>query len=77
MSKMRLALSLDCADPVTLSTFWAELLDGEVLRARDDTAIVKVDHTLLLVAMRVEHYVPPTWPHGPVPKQAHIDPRCR
>jgi hypothetical protein len=28
---------------------------------------------LLLVAMRVENYVAPTWPQGPVPKQAHID----
>ncbi|MGA8208082.1 MAG: VOC family protein, partial [Candidatus Dormiibacterota bacterium] len=33
---MRLAVSLDCADPVPLSTFWAELLGGEVLRATDD-----------------------------------------
>ena len=68
---MRLAFSLDCADPVPLSTFWAELLGGEVLRATNDTAIVRVDRTLLLVAMRVEDYVPPTWPRESVPKQAH------
>jgi hypothetical protein len=73
MSKTRLAISLDCADPIPLSTFWARLLGGEVLRATDDVAIVKVDRMLLLVAMRVENYEPPTWPEGPVPKQAHID----
>src|SRR5580700_1138282 len=73
MSKMRLAISLDCADPAPLSTFWAALLDGEIIRATDDVAIVEVDPMLLLVAMRVENYVPPTWPEGPVPKQAHID----
>jgi Glyoxalase-like domain len=73
MSKMRLAISLDCADPIPLSTFWASLLDGEILRAAEDVAIVKVDPGLLLVAMRVEEYVPPTWPEGSVPKQAHID----
>jgi hypothetical protein len=28
---------------------------------------------LLLVAMHVENYVRPTWPEGPVPKQAHLD----
>jgi hypothetical protein len=28
---------------------------------------------LLLVAMGVENYVPPTWPQGAVPKQVHID----
>jgi hypothetical protein len=70
---MRLAISLDCADPIPLSTFWAEMLGGEILRATNDVAIVRVDPVLLLVAMRVENYLPPTWPEGPVPKQAHID----
>jgi hypothetical protein len=73
MSKLRLAISLDCADPLSLSNFWATLLDGEMLRSTDEVAIVKVDPLLLLVAMRVKDYVPPTWPEGPVPKQAHID----
>jgi len=73
MPTTRVAISLDCANPLSLATFWAALLDGEMLRATDEVAIVKVDRTLLLVAMRVENYVAPTWPEGPVPKQAHID----
>ena len=73
MSKIRLgAISLDCADPGTLSTFWADLLGGEIALAREDIGVVKLDH-LLLTAMRVENYVVPTWPVGSVPKQGHID----
>jgi hypothetical protein len=73
VSRTRLAISLDCADPVPLSRFWAELLGGEVIRTTNEVAIVKVDPMLLLVAMRVEEYVPPTWPRGSVPKQMHMD----
>jgi hypothetical protein len=73
MSKMRLAISLDCGDPGPLSLFWAELLGGQVTVTTESVAIVKVDQRLSLVAMRVEDYVPPTWPQGTVPKHAHID----
>ena len=73
MSKIRLgAISLDCADPGQLSTFWAELLGGEIAATSEDVAVVKLDH-LLLTAMRVDDYLSPTWPSGPVPKQTHID----
>ena len=73
MSKIRLgAISLDCADPEQLSGFWAELLGGEIAATSEDVAVVKLDH-LLLTAMRVDDYVSPTWPSGPVPKQTHID----
>ncbi|MGH8979752.1 MAG: VOC family protein [Acidimicrobiales bacterium] len=73
MSRVRLGgISLDCEDPGPLSTFWAELLGGEIAFATKDIAVVKLDH-LLLTATRVENYVRPTWPTGPVPKQAHID----
>jgi hypothetical protein len=73
MSSTRLALSLDCDDPRPLSRFWADLLGGNVVVTSDDHAVVEVDRTLLLVAMRVKHYVAPTWPQGTVPKQMHID----
>ncbi|HEV3266950.1 MAG TPA: VOC family protein [Acidimicrobiales bacterium] len=65
-------VSLDCADPRRLGTFWAELLDGEIIHSSSDVVIVRVDH-LLLTALRVEDYVPPTWPHGGAPKQLHLD----
>ena len=66
------AISLDCADPGALSTFWAELLGGVVAFSTDDVAIVRLDG-VLLVAYRIEGYVAPTWPQGPVPKQFHLD----
>jgi hypothetical protein len=73
MSKIRLgAFSLDCADPGPLGDFWADLLGGETVVNTERIAIVRLDH-FLLTAMRVENYVPPTWPTGSVPKQGHID----
>ena len=73
MTTIRLgAISLDCADPGPLSTFWADLLGGEIVLTRDDIGVVKLDH-LLLTAMQVENYAAPTWPAGSVPKQSHID----
>jgi hypothetical protein len=73
MSNIRLgAISLDCADPHPLGLFWADLLGGEVVVTRHDIAVVRLGD-LLLTAMRVEGYVPPTWPTGSTPKQGHID----
>jgi Glyoxalase-like domain len=73
MSQMRMAISLDCDDPGPLSTFWAEMLGGKITVTSKNNHVVTVDRRLLLVAMRVENYVRPTWPEGPVPKQMHID----
>jgi hypothetical protein len=71
--KLRLGgVSLDCADPGPLSAFWAGLLGGEIVFASEEIVVVKLKH-LLLTAMRVENYVPPTWPTGSMPKQAHLD----
>lgn len=73
MSTIRLgAVSLDCADPAALGAFWAELLGGEVVAAREGLSVVRLDG-LLLTAMRVEGYEAPTWPTGAVPKQVHLD----
>ena len=73
MSKIRFgSISLDCSDPGPLSAFWAELLGGVIASTTDHYAIVRLEH-IVLIAMRVEDYRPPTWPQGPVPKQAHID----
>ena len=55
-----------------LRALWADLLGGEVTFASDDFAAVRTDR-LWLAATRVDDYVPPTWPRGPVPKQMHVD----
>ncbi|MGA2305595.1 MAG: VOC family protein [Acidimicrobiales bacterium] len=39
MSRMRLAISLDCDDPEPLSTFWAALLGGKVTVTSEHHAV--------------------------------------
>ena len=73
MSNIRLgSIALDCADPVTLGTFWAELLGGEIAFSSDDFVAVRTDQ-VWLAAIRIGEYVAPDWPVGPVPKQLHLD----
>ena len=73
MSKIRLgSVSLDCADPLALGTFWASVLGGEVAFSSDDFVAVKLDR-LWLSAVRVDDYQPPTWPGGALPKEMHLD----
>lgn len=73
MAVARLALTaLDCADPAPLAEFWAALLDGTVIIQNDDLAVIKTD-TILIGAVRVPDYRPPTWPGGDSPKHVHLD----
>jgi catechol 2,3-dioxygenase-like lactoylglutathione lyase family enzyme len=65
-------ISLDCADPGPLATFWADLLGGTIAFTSPEIVIVKLDH-LLLTAMRVEDYLAPTWPTATIAKQSHLD----
>ncbi|MDE3064391.1 MAG: VOC family protein [Acidobacteriota bacterium] len=73
MATIRLGgVGLDCDDPVRLSDFWASLLGGEIVYTSPSLAVVKLGD-LYVNAYRVEDHRPPTWPGGPVPKQAHLD----
>lgn len=73
MAVARLALTaLDCADPAPLADFWAALLDGKVIIQNEGLAVVKTD-TVLIGAVRVPDYRPPTWPGGDTPKHVHLD----
>ena len=73
MANIRLgSIALDCDDTAALSSFWADLLDGEVAFSTDDFAAVRTER-VWLAATRVEGYTPPTWPEGPVAKQLHLD----
>lgn len=66
------SVSLDCADPVALASFWANLLGGEIVYTGDDFVAVKLDRTWIST-LRVENYVAPQWPGGNPPKQMHLD----
>jgi hypothetical protein len=71
--------ALDCLDPVALANFYAKITDFEVVVAHKDKHgnphwVELVDNGVTRIAFqRVEKYIPPTWPEGPTPQQAHLD----
>lgn len=67
-----ISISLDCAEPLALATFWAELVGGEVAFTSDEFVAVKTGRGWL-ATVRVLDYRPPSWPDGPIPKQMHLD----
>lgn len=64
--------SLDCDDPVALAGFYTELLGMEVTYTSDDFVYLGGPGNGLGF-VKVEKYVPPTWPDAGVPKQSHIE----
>ena len=65
---------LDCPDPMALARFYADLLGLEV---RDDSTdewanLPLGDGTKLAFQLAPDH-VPPQWPDGSPPQQAHLD----
>lgn len=66
------SVSLDCDDPTGLATFWAEFLGGEIAFTSDDFVAVKTAR-MWISAVRVAHYLAPTWPESDRPKQIHLD----
>ncbi len=66
------SVSLDCADPNALATFWAGLLDGEIVWASDEFVAVKIAN-MWISTVKVEGYQAPTWPEGDIAKQIHLD----
>ena len=73
MTVARIAsINLECSDPVALAGFWAALLGGEVVVESPDFCAVRVD-SVYLGAVRVEGYLPPTWPSVDRSQQLHLD----
>lgn len=66
------SISLDCAEPAVLASFWAELLGGEIAFSSEEFVAVKTDRGWLST-QRVVDYRPPTWPDGERPKQLHLE----
>lgn len=66
----------DCQDPLALAKFYAELLGWSVDPDYDDQWVDLISpegSAFTLSFQRIEGYVPPTWPDGPVAQQAHLD----
>ena len=73
MANIRLgSVALDCADPVALGAFWAELLHGDVAFSSEEFVAVKTDR-VWVTAVRVPDHQAPTWPGSGRPKQMHLD----
>jgi hypothetical protein len=66
------AVSLDSSDPSGLAEFYRQLLDLEVFFTSDDFVALK-GAGVLITMQRVEGYVRPDWPTGPIPKQVHLE----
>ncbi|MGW2340911.1 VOC family protein [Streptomyces sp. NPDC001661] len=75
MIKKLQAVALDCADPVQLAEFYAELLGGRVVTDPEDPDWVDVVgfEGTRLAFQRVEGYRPPQWPGQERPQQVHLD----
>ncbi|MFE3195435.1 VOC family protein [Nocardia sp. NPDC059240] len=66
------SITVDCDDPTALAAFWAELLGGATVASTEKFVSVKLPH-LVLTAIRVPDYRPPSWPDEAPPKQIHLD----
>lgn len=55
------SISLDCPDPQRLADFYRGLLGGRQLWAKESSIAVEVPGAVL-VAQKVDGYVPPDWP---------------
>ncbi len=71
--------ALDCPDPVALAVFYSRVTGLEV-EPLGDFAPAEVTWIELLngsgptlAFQKIDGYVAPTWPEGPVPQQAHLD----
>ncbi|WP_405132981.1 VOC family protein [Nocardia sp. NBC_01388] len=66
------SITIDCDDPIVLATFWAEMLGGVIATSTERFVSVKLPH-MILTAIRVPNYHPPSWPDEGTPKQVHLD----
>ena len=71
--------ALDCPDPVELANFYSQITGFEVVVAHSSkdgqpqwVELVDVDQTRIAF-QKIDNYLKPTWPEGPVPQQAHLD----
>lgn len=68
------SISLDCPDTDQLAIFYSRLLGLEEAFATPDRGVVALAGAgPMLTLMRVDSYVPPSWPEGPQHQQLHLD----
>src|SRR4051812_15558153 len=68
------SISVDCPDPDALAPFYRDLLGLEEAFATEDRGVICLAGAgPVLSLMRVNTYVPPSWPEGPQHQQMHLD----
>ncbi|HEV7958738.1 MAG TPA: VOC family protein, partial [Acidimicrobiales bacterium] len=79
-ARLRLGVTaLDCPDPLALAAFYSDLTGYDVeplgdFKAEDVVWIELLDgERRVLGFQKIDNYVAPTWPEGPVPQQLHLD----
>ncbi len=71
--------AIDCPDPLALAEFYSKLsgLEMEPLGDFDPEKVtwycLLQDGKETICFQKINNYVPPTWPEGPVPQQMHLD----
>lgn len=70
--------AVDCAHPASLARFYADITGwevGELDESEDSVEWVDLFHNgvRMMAFQKVAHFIPPTWPEGPVPQQLHFD----
>ena len=68
--------AVDCANPVSLAGFYAEITGwdvGEIEDAGDEWVDLFHNGVRMMAFQKVSNYIPPTWPEGPIPQQLHFD----
>jgi hypothetical protein len=71
--------AIDCPDPVALASFYSRL-SGFEMEPLGDLEKDKVnwyellrDGVGVIAFQRIENFIAPTWPEGPIPQQIHLD----
>jgi Glyoxalase-like domain len=72
-------VALDCPDPLALAKFYSELTGLSVEPLGDfapgDVDWIELDNGAhpCIAFQKIDDFVAPTWPDGPVPQQLHLD----
>ena len=68
---------IDCNEPLALAKFYGQITGyviDESVRNGDSDWVDLFDNGIRKLAFqRVDNYLAPTWPDGPVPQQLHLD----
>ncbi len=68
---------IDCNEPLALAKFYGQITGyviDESVRNGDSDWVDLFDNGIRKLAFqRVDNYLAPTWPDGPIPQQLHLD----